>query len=187
MLLFKIAMLLMVMAGYFAGKVHYGHVVIVLSRGRSGSGFLCRLVENVADAERYVLSNELFGGTHSKMLLIERPKSYMKHYLQHLRQKHRKNIIGFKWKPYVDSEPYDEAYRWTAAHNFSVIFSHRNPLDEFISRQRHKQATISAHCKTGDMNCLAQATHVRVKLDADETVKFLYASAWRAMYSCVRN
>lgn len=154
-------------------RFHFGKVAIVLSRGRSGSGFLCRVIENLAGLPRNIMAVELLGGTGEKMLRIANPKAFIKHWLLVRRARHPKNYIGFKWKPYADTPAYDEAWRYVAAHNFSVVYSIRNPLDEFISREKHRQAALPSHCVADDAVCISAARTARPRVHVDTSLAFV--------------
>lgn len=159
----------------------YGHVVIVLSRGRSGSDFLCRVVENAAGAKVGSLSGGILGSSDEKMAQMKDPRRTIKVYIREKRQRQTHNIIGFKWKYYVDAPRFDEAFRWAAKQNFKFLFSHRNPLDEFISRAKHRYTNkqsnaLRSHCKLSQQDyndCLQQARGTHVQLSIDMLLPFI--------------
>ena len=47
-------------------------------------------------------------------------------------------LVGFKWKPLLIDGVWDDAFRWLGAHReVRVVHLHRNPLDLFISGNKH--------------------------------------------------
>ncbi|KAL3765000.1 hypothetical protein ACHAW5_001850 [Stephanodiscus triporus] len=67
-------------------------------------------------------------------------------------------IYGFKWKPYratFGSDKSVEALRWLSRNpHVKVIHNRRNPLDVVISRYKHRDRGVVAHCAVGDDACL---------------------------------
>mmetsp|Transcript_8208 Transcript_8208/g.17931 ORF Transcript_8208/g.17931 Transcript_8208/m.17931 type:complete len:138 (-) Transcript_8208:944-1357(-) len=62
-------------------KVDPQHVVIVISRGRSGSDRLCELVANLVEQKFATLRTELFGGNPGEMVQVKDPLARAKHFL----------------------------------------------------------------------------------------------------------
>jgi hypothetical protein len=66
------------------------------------------------------------------------------------------SYTGFKWKPLVWNDAYLEALRWVAYPRIPVVYNHRNPIDVFLSAEKHRlESTHSliSHCKAGDTAC----------------------------------
>lgn len=68
-------------------------------------------------------------------------------------------LYGFKWKPYFATfglENSVEALRWLSRNpHVKVVHNRRNPLDVLVSRYKHKDRGVRAHCEVGDNECLA--------------------------------
>jgi len=89
------------------------------------------------------------------------------HLCEFTRRYCNKPVVGFKWKPFVDSwnlpatqgmlkkiASFDEP-------KIKVIFMTRNPLDVLISKQKHKtqgagaaREGVKAHCKPDEEDCI---------------------------------
>ena len=82
--------------------------------------------------------------------------------------KNKAVYTGFKWKPMYWDDAYMEALRWVAFHRIPVVLSHRNPIDVYLSSQKHKvleNLTSSeqvSHCSVGATACIN--THLRNQL-----------------------
>ena len=94
--------------------------------------------------------------------------------------KNKAVYTGFKWKPMDWNEAYVEALRWVAFHRIPVVLSHRNPIDVYLSAQKHALLSEDhdekvAHCLVGDTACIA--THMRnqlVTVDVDDMISAVY-------------
>ena len=104
----------------------------------------------------------------------EEPKSTMKNWFFKMeKEQPNARVVGFKWKPYVYSDLYDDAWDWVRRYNVSVVWMTRNLLDVCISNAKHDNADLSAHCKPGDAKCVADHTEAKVTLNASALVSRL--------------
>lgn len=144
-------------------------VVIVLSRGRSGSGYLMRLISNIVDAETdRAITGELW--QYNDVKNMTDPSAVIRDHLEKRRRVVGPNgFIGTKWKPYADNERFDKAWRWIAAEGWPVVYSHRNALDVVISAQKHLNAT--PHCEVGDTLCVESLLNKKVHLNVTKAVQ----------------
>lgn len=153
----------------------YDPVIIVLTRGRSGSDFVSRLTENICQSVPRSFAGHPFGVTVAQMQKISDPLDHMKRELKRRRLRYPKDCIGFKWKVFVDTAAYDKALYWAASRKFSIIYSHRNPLDEFISRVKHDMQNLKSHCflqKDGG-DCVRQTQNVQVVVPVHSMMEFI--------------
>lgn len=149
-----------------------GDVVLVLSRGRSGSGYLMRVINNVADTnEPHAIAGELFDQKHGSMETMTNPTKFLRQYLKDRRLEIGKGkFIGSKWKPYVDNEYFDKCWMYVAHMHWPVIYSHRNPLDVVISTAKHAANTLPPHCKVGDTTCVETYQNTKVDIDIEAAI-----------------
>lgn len=152
-------------------KFNYGKVVIVLSEGRSGSGFLCELISNVAGAPDDILRNELFGETREEQEKLEDPLLVAKNYLSEQRKIHSEGIIGMKWKPDVLNDAYQQVWKWMHEEGFLAVHNVRNPLDRCLSMQKHKSADVPAHCH--DKVCAKLGKSVTYEVDPSAVLTYV--------------
>lgn len=144
-----------------------GDVMLVLSRGWPGSGYLMRVISNVADCtHRQSISGELFMANRSYIGTLKTPTKYLRQYFKDKRKKvGPRDIIGCKWKPYADNIHFDKAWRYVAWQGWPVMYSHCNPLDVVISTAKHAAAPLQPHCAASDSHCLEQFHRVKVHID----------------------
>lgn len=144
-----------------------GDVVLVLSRGRSGSGYLMRVLNNVADTNHdHAIAGELFLQKFGEMETMKNPTKFLRSYLSERRKEIGKGkFIGSKWKPYVDNKRFDKCWQYVAKMHWPVIYSHRNPLDVVISTAKHAANDLPPHCKTGQTECVETYQNTKVDID----------------------
>lgn len=151
---------------------YLGDMVLIAALGRSGSGYLVRVVGNLAGTctlEKYrCIYGELF---EKKDANLTDPKGHLIRFLSNVRKKAGPTpIIGSKWKPYTDNRNYDKAWKWVGQQNIPVILSTRNPLDVFISRQKHIAAPLTSHCLDGDEACVQEHKSVKVSINPNDAL-----------------
>mmetsp|Transcript_27435 Transcript_27435/g.62201 ORF Transcript_27435/g.62201 Transcript_27435/m.62201 type:complete len:291 (+) Transcript_27435:132-1004(+) len=151
-------------------KVDPQHVVIVISRGRSGSDRLCELVANIVEQSSTTLSTELFGGYEEAMALIKDPLARAVRFLSSAQM--HSTWAGFKYKPVYFDSGYAKFTQWMGQSGVRVVFNSRNPLDELVSLA--KQLVIGGdshyHCKVGDKRCAAVVDKARVHLSTETLI-----------------
>ncbi len=78
------------------------------------------------------------------------------------------SLYGFKWKPWnmtFGSGRSIEALRWLVRNpHVRVVHKLRNPLDMLVSRYKHKNNGVVAHCAVGDAACLESHRNARPML-----------------------
>ena len=142
---------------------------ILLSRGRGGSQVLAKVISHFAHADTRMMSHELFGGSHEIMaqVAIRRngPWKMMRNWFARWEtQSPHARVIGFKWKPYMESRAYLEAWDWASSHNVSVLWMTRNLLNVLISNNKH-DTPLPPHCQPNDNACIEEYQQLRVTLD----------------------
>ena len=154
--------------------------MIVLSRGRGGSLVLAQTIAVFANSDPRFLHNELFGGNPLAMEDVENPTELMAEWFDNqTKAQPEADLVGFKWKPDVYSDAYDEAWDWVVQHNVSVVWMTRNLLDHMISGKKHQEEDenqeggLSAHCKPDDEACIEEHKNVKVHLNASTLVSHL--------------
>lgn len=152
--------------------------VIVLSHGRGGSTMLCTMLADFAHSDPHELKKELFGKDEVSMGSKDNPAGLMASWFdrQSLAQP-QAHLVGFKWKPFLKSEPlYLDAWSWAASHDVRVLWLRRNPLDVLISRAKHlADDGLPDHCEPGDSACLDAHARAKAPLDASTLVADLEA------------
>lgn len=100
--------------------------LIVLSHGRGGSTVLGSALAELAHSDQNAMVKELFGENALQMRNVTNPTESMASWFDHqrARQPHAR-LVGFKWKPSVDSEAYSAAWDWVAAQGVSVVYMTR--------------------------------------------------------------
>ena len=152
------------------------HRVILLSRGRGGSTVLATTLAAFGNSDPEKLHHELFGSNEKEMVKLQNPTETMQDWFREMEQEQpMAGVIGFKWKPYVmGTSTYGSAWDWVAEHNVSVVWMTRNILDVLISNHKHcgddkhceDDKRMTAHCHSGDEECIAEHRDVKVTLDA---------------------
>jgi len=151
-------------------KVDPQHVVIVISRGRSGSDRLCELVANIVEQSSTTLSTELFGGYEEAMALIKDPLARAVRFLSSAQM--HSTWAGFKYKPVYFDSGYAKFTQWMGQSGVRVVFNSRNPLDELVSlaKQEVIRGDSHYHCKVGDKRCAAVVDKARVHLSTETLI-----------------
>ena len=152
------------------------HRVILLSRGRGGSTVLATTLAAFGNSDPEKLHHELFGSNEKEMVKLQNPTETMQDWFREMEQEQpMAGVVGFKWKPYVmGTSTYGSAWDWVAEHNVSVVWMTRNILDVLISNHKHcgddkhceDDKRMTAHCHSGDEECIAEHRDVKVTLDA---------------------
>ena len=152
------------------------HRVILLSRGRGGSTVLATTLAAFGNSDPEKLHHELFGSNEKEMVKLQNPTETMQDWFREMEQEQPlAGVVGFKWKPYVmGTSTYGSAWDWVAEHNVSVVWMTRNILDVLISNHKHcgddkhceDDKRMTAHCHSGDEECIAEHRDVKVTLDA---------------------
>jgi len=152
------------------------HRVILLSRGRGGSTVLATTLAAFGNSDPEKLHHELFGSNEKEMVKLQNPTETMQDWFREMEQEQpMAGVIGFKWKPYVmGTSTYGSAWDWVAEHNVSLVWMTRNILDVLISNHKHcgddkhceDDKLLTAHCHSGDEECIAEHRDVKVTLDA---------------------
>ena len=152
------------------------HRVILLSRGRGGSTVLATTLAAFGNSDPEKLHRELFGSNEKEMVKLQNPTETMQDWFREMEQEQPlAGVVGFKWKPYVmGTSTYGSAWDWVAEHNVSVVWMTRNILDVLISNHKHcgddkhceDDKRMTAHCHSGDEECIAEHRDVKVTLDA---------------------
>jgi hypothetical protein len=151
-------------------KVDQQHVMIVISRGRSGSDRLCELVANIVEQSPTTLSTELFGGYEEAMALIKDPLAMAVRFLSSAQM--HSTWAGFKYKPIYFDSGYAKFTQWMGQSGVRVVFNSRNPLDELVSlaKQQVIEGNNHYHCKVGDEQCVAVVDKARVHLPTETLI-----------------
>ena len=151
--------------------------LIVLCRGRGGSTVLSKTLAVFAHSDPHFLHRELFGGNETAMESVDHPAEVMATWFDQMEQTQPEaDLVGFKWKPDVFSDAYDEAWEWVVQHNVSVVWMTRNLLDVRISRGKRNgkpKGELSAHCRAGDAACVEEHRSIKVHLNASTLVETL--------------
>jgi len=156
-------------------SLDYNNIVIVMSRGRSGSSLLCDYIGNLVGFPGH-FGPELFGGGIDDMKKVDEPIRRMQKYLKSRQDEHPGKIVGFKWKPYYFDDKYTKALNWVAHHHIKVVVNTRNPLDIAISTaKQHADRTIEYHCKVNDKACQKKVKAIRVTIDTSRIIHTLDA------------
>ena len=138
----------------------WGVPVILLSYGRSGSSVTWDTLSNLVGGPRPQKAREETGANPKATLRLldehgtEHGKCWIEGILCRLqaeaKAKGRRGIYGTKWKPYASSlrhERAQQAIAWLAATPaVRVIYNERNLLDVAISRFKHGEIKVTAHC-----------------------------------------
>lgn len=142
--------------------------VIIMSAGRSGSSSICQVICALTGSGSDEQPNgcnlrEEFPGHARWVTFFETADREGRWLFERLREKQnrypRAGATGFKWKPYApfDAPAVVGALRAVAASKFptvKIVRSRRNPLDFIISRLKHTQPGVPAHCRQGDAKCI---------------------------------
>ena len=149
---------------------------ILMALGRSGSSVTWDTLSRLAGDGEPTISHEVTGGNKEKSIaFFDQIEDHINERWASLRlcniqryyrdkskgNKNRYSLVGFQWKPYLAT--FDHHYavdglRRVADDGLKVIYLTRNPLDRYISNQRHKgfihSDEIPAHCDVNDIDCV---------------------------------
>ena len=87
--------------------------------------------------------------------------------------KNTEDLILFKWKPHEYFVPederlqYNDLWEFVAINCIAVVYSYRNPLDMIISKTKHEQTNVRAHCRVTDLKCIEKHHGVSLQLKTD--------------------
>mmetsp|Transcript_27434 Transcript_27434/g.62199 ORF Transcript_27434/g.62199 Transcript_27434/m.62199 type:complete len:289 (+) Transcript_27434:76-942(+) len=156
--------------GTHHSKIDPQHVVIVISRGRSGSSRMCELVARVIGESPTSLRTELFGSGLVDMMKVKDPLAMAVQFLAKAQQ--HSTWAGFKYKPIYFDEGYAKFTQWMGQSGVRVVFNSRNPLDLLVSSAKQKEFDDNNHyhCKAGDERCVARVDKVRVHLSTETLI-----------------
>jgi len=166
---------------------------IFLVNGRSGSDVTWRAITTLAGEESPI--GEHTGAnikTTKKFLgnMSEEEGAWWvtEHLCEFTRRHCNKPVVGFKWKPFVDSWNLSAAQgmlKKIASFNkpkIRVIYMTRNHLDVMISKRKHKDNRskgVKAHCKPDEKDCIKihASFGEGIDLPSNELVKTLQENA----------
>lgn len=148
--------------------------VVLMAIGRSGSSVTWNTLSLLTGDK--TIAYEATGGNQNKSIAFfndipdhinERWASLRlcniqrRHMIESQKDGRNYAIVGFQWKPYFAT--FDHPYALSglqrlADDRIKVIYLTRNPLDRFISNQKHKgfvrSEEVPAHCKVKDVDCV---------------------------------
>ena len=151
----------------------WGTPTILISLGRSGSSATWQLMSGMTGNYTFRATEDTGSSTESSVHLfteVLEPDSDGKCWIQDFLCRHQRDnrvraegglptagLYGFKWKPYAStfgSMKSIEALRWLSRNpHVKVVVNRRNPLDVIISRYKHRDRRVAAHCAVGDVDC----------------------------------
>lgn len=148
--------------------------VVLMALGRSGSSVTWNTLSRLTGDK--TIAYEATGGNQNKSIdffngipdhLNERWASLRlcniqrRHMSMSKKDGKKYSIVGFQWKPYFATFDHPNAVsglKRLADDRFQVIYLTRNPLDRFISNQKHKGFVrtneLPAHCSVNDVDCI---------------------------------
>lgn len=153
-------------------------VLIVLSRGRSGSNELCQIVSKIAHS--YV-DSELFGSSEESMKKVADPLGTMLSYLEQKQLEYPGKLVGFKWKPHDERHQYKLAWDWVAENHVKIIFSHRNPLDVVISYDKNRNSTARSNCLKSNKKCIEKQLELQTTVNTSTLIADLEGLTFEAV------
>ena len=146
---------------------------ILLSNGRSGTGFICSTIGLFFDTQDSI-EVELFGSDINEMKKTKEPLKKMDNYFKHLVQKFPNDIIyGFKWKPYVMDSNYIKLFSYIKKNQIKIIFNYRNPLDIFLSTSRIKQSHTKCYHYKYNSKAVIWNRNIKILLPVKDLIKKL--------------
>ena len=161
-------------SAFYSNGTH-GDVVVVMSRGRSGSSWLCEVVKGTDELNKAKIMLELFGGDNKQMEKVKNPLQTMTAYLAEERRLNPKGYIGFKWKlldlkgDYGGHDKFAAALHYLVQQRVPILYMYRNYLDRVISSYKYEEAKYDdkylSHCDPKDTMCITE--HKNAKYDVD--------------------
>lgn len=125
---------------------------ILLSLGRSGSTTTFAAIDSLTHGQMRPLDKtmlyEILGSSSHAMNKRTDPDAKTRKFFEKKFREHPSTpTAGFKWKPLVDNENYDRAWKWCVANDVRLIIMTRNPLDMVISQTKHHDhPSLNPHC-----------------------------------------
>ena len=169
--------------------------VLFIVNGRSGSSNTWQTLSKLAggfqtEAIEAFGSNEIQIQKFFKSMTSEEEGSWWinEHLCEVTKFNSNSTIAGIQWKPYSNSWILPSAQgmlKQIASHNsdpqrighkIKVIYMTRNPLDVFISKQKHHSRSVPAHCSRSDVDCLEKHTESNLTLSVEDLVSYLKQS-----------
>lgn len=154
--------------------LRWGTPAILISLGRSGSTATWQLMSGMTGEHTFPATEDTGSSTAESVRIFDEVFDRMgddgKCWIQELLCLHQgrnrardgggrpmAGLYGFKWKPYAatfGSTRSVDALRWLSRNpHVRVVRNVRNPLDVIISRYKHKDGRVVAHCGVGDAAC----------------------------------
>ena len=149
---------------------------ILLSYGRSGTGFIMSTIKSIFDSKsKNHYEKELFGSNETVMEFNRKNviKMVDDYFDKRIKKYPDSYIYGFKWKPYYLDENYNKLFPVLKKDNIRIIVSKRNPLHIFISRQKHLNNNIQSHYRKCDIKNIQKVRSIRTYLPIDELIYFI--------------
>lgn len=164
-----------------APTAKFGDAVVIMSNGRGGSTWFCDVIKHTSSRNSAGLLLEVLGNDAEEMKKVGNPTKKVVEYLNHQRREHPTGLVGFKLKPYVDSEEYDQLYRYFSNHSIPVLLLVRNHLDREISHEKHDEVKVQAHCLKSDTKCIHKHMKVKTTVDVKHLLQVLETSEKEAI------
>ena len=145
-------------------------VVVVMSRGTSGSTELCGIVSHIVNS---TVHGELFGSSMDVMREKSDPLKYMLDELSKQEQRYPGQYVGFKYKPYFHNDAYEKVLNWFADNKVKIVYNVRNPLDVVIGGKKKAQEDGVNNCHTWQPDCVTKQQAVKIVLDISDVLRKL--------------
>lgn len=148
--------------------------IIVMSYGRSGSTYVCDILQKNFPYHDDA-STELLGHYYDSMHDQDDPLGLVRKRLCAPKDDKSGEYRGFKWMPSNWEEKYYDVLEWVARRQIPVVFNYRNPIDQFLSKRKHSgHRDLPAHCKPGDEKCIeAFIDSSLIEVDVKQLLSFL--------------
>jgi hypothetical protein len=151
----------------------WGTPTILISLGRSGSSATWQIMSGMTGNHTFRATEDTGSSTEKSNRLFDDflenetdGKCWIQDFLCRHQEENRDRerdglpmagLYGFKWKPYAStfgSIRSIEALDWLSRNpHVRVVHNVRNPLDVIISRYKHRDRSVAAHCGVGDDAC----------------------------------
>jgi hypothetical protein len=166
----------------------YGTPTILMSLGRSGSSVTWQLMSGMTGNHTFRATEDTGSSTERSHRLFDDflesgidGKCWIQEFLCRHQEDNRARVrdglpyaglYGFKWKPYAStfgSIRSVEALDWLSRNpHVKVVHNVRNPLDVIISRYKHRDRSVAAHCGVGDDACSESHRNAKPTLSTKE-------------------
>lgn len=155
--------------------LRWGTPTILISLGRSGSTATWQLMSAMTGDHTFPATEDTGSSTAMSIRIFDEVFGRVgdgngKCWVQELLCRHQGSnrardgggrpmagLYGFKWKPYsatFGSARSAQALAWLSRNpHVKVVRNVRNPLDVIISRYKHRDRSVVAHCAAGDDAC----------------------------------